>query len=71
MIVAKPKDAKGYVFEQGSTGTCFFLVYAGTVEAQIDGKKIRTLGRGETFGELALLFRSPRTASILSLTSKC
>ena len=68
MVVAKPNDSKGYIFRQGDTGTCFFLIMAGSVEAQIDGRKIRVLGKGETFGELALLFRSPRTASILSLS---
>lgn len=50
MVVAKPNDHKGYIFQQGDTGTCFFLIYAGSVEAQIDGKKIRTLSKGETFG---------------------
>jgi len=46
MVVAKPNDPSGYIFEQGDTGTCFFLIYSGSVEAQIDGKKIRTLSKG-------------------------
>ena len=50
MVVAKPNDPKGYIFKQGDTGTCFFLIYSGSVEAQIDNKKIKVIGKGETFG---------------------
>jgi hypothetical protein len=46
MVVAKPNDPKGFIFQQGDTGTCFFLIMAGSVEAQIDGKQIRVLGKG-------------------------
>ena len=46
MIVVKPSDPKGYIFQQGDTGTCFFLIYSGSVEAQIDGRKVRVLGKG-------------------------
>ena len=50
MIVARPKEEKGYIFRQGDTGTCFFLIYSGTVDTEIDGKVVRSLGKGETFG---------------------
>jgi CRP-like cAMP-binding protein len=71
MVVATPLVPKGYIFRQGELGTCFFLIYSGSVDIEIDGKVVRTLRKGETFGELALLFRSPRTASIKAKTNDC
>jgi CRP-like cAMP-binding protein len=50
MILVKPKDDEGYIFKQGDVGTCFFLIYEGEVEAEIDGKVIRALKKGDTFG---------------------
>ena len=46
MIVAKPKNDLGYIFRQGDTGTCFFIILSGTVDTEIDGKVVRTLGKG-------------------------
>ena len=71
MVLAKPTQPKGYIFQQGDMGTCFFIILEGTVSTEIDGKVIRKLSKGETFGELALLFRSPRTASIRCVSEQC
>jgi len=46
MVVAKPKNDEGYIFRQGDTGTCFFLIFSGTVDTEIDGKVVRSLGKG-------------------------
>lgn len=69
MILAKPKYSKDYIFHQGDVGTCFFLILEGEVDIEIEEKKVRTLKPGDTFGELALLFRSPRTASAKAVSS--
>lgn len=50
MVLVKPKFDDGYIFKQGDVGTCFFLIYEGEVEAEIDGKVIRNLKKGDTFG---------------------
>jgi len=52
------------VIEQGTTGSCFFVIASGEVAVQINGKTVRSLGKHGYFGERALLFDEPRTATI-------
>jgi CRP-like cAMP-binding protein len=52
------------VFEQGDRGDRFYLVEAGRAEVVRDGRLVNTLGRGDGFGEIALLGDQPRTATI-------
>lgn len=52
------------VVEQGAPGERYFLVQEGEVEVVRDGEAIGTLGRGEGFGEIALLRDVPRTATV-------
>jgi cAMP-dependent protein kinase regulator len=65
--------AGGIVFAQGQPGDAFYLIRSGQAEvAQVrDGKEdvLRTLGPGDYFGEIALLGRVTRTATIRALTT--
>jgi len=54
--------------EQGSIGREFFLIVKGTAAVRRNNRKIATLGPGQYFGELALLDRRPRSATIVSET---
>src|SRR3982751_1378644 len=54
--------------EQGAPGHEFFLIIDGTAGVHRDGKQIATLGSGQYFGELALLDRGPRSATITADT---
>lgn len=60
------------VVEQGDPATHFYVVKSGEVEVSQrlpDGSErvIRTHGPGDTFGEVGILRRSPRTASIRAI----
>lgn len=55
------------VFEQGQPGDDCFLIERGEVEVAVDGRVVRTQGAGALFGEIALLYDSPRTASVRAL----
>ncbi|CAJ1365056.1 unnamed protein product [Effrenium voratum] len=52
------------VIRQGDKGNHFFVIVKGEVTVTIDGKKIRTQGKNASFGERALLFDEPRSATV-------
>jgi CRP-like cAMP-binding protein len=56
------------VVEQGARGRRFHVVADGTVEVVRDGRVVNELGRGDGFGEIALLYDVPRTAACIAVT---
>ena len=52
--------------EEGKPGHEFFLIEDGTAEVRRNNRKIATLGRGQFFGELSLLDRGPRSATVIA-----
>ena len=52
------------VVEEGTPGHEFFLILDGAATVTRKGKQIATLGPGQYFGELALLDRGPRSATV-------
>jgi MFS family permease len=60
--------AGSVVFQQGDTGDRYYLIDQGEAEVAVDGRVASTLGRGEGFGEIALLRDVPRTATVTAKT---
>jgi CRP-like cAMP-binding protein len=52
--------------EQGEFGYAVFAVTSGTADVFKDGVKIRELGSGDVFGEIAVLFGGVRTATVVA-----
>ncbi len=53
---------------EGERGREFFVLVSGEVEVRRKGRKLNTLGPGNFFGEMALLSKIPRTATVTALT---
>ena len=56
------------VFTAGEPGGEFFIIESGTVSVRLGERTIETLGRGEIFGEMALVDAKPRSATIMAET---
>lgn len=62
-----------YIIRQGASGDTFFLISQGTVKVTQrltptgEEKEIRTLNRGDYFGEQALINEDKRTANIIAM----
>ena len=56
------------VFHQGDVGDNYFVIEAGEAEVIGDGELVATLGPGQGFGEIALLRRTRRTATVRAIS---
>lgn len=54
--------------EEGTVGREFFFIIDGQASVKRSGRKIATLKPGDYFGELALLDRKPRSATVVADT---
>lgn len=61
------------IIQQGDDGECLYVVEEGAVECKVlqNGveRVVKTCGRGDVFGELALLYNCPRAASVDSVNA--
>jgi len=57
------------VVSEGEVGDRYYRILDGQLEVQIGGQAVRSLGPGESFGEIALLRAIPRTATVKAQTA--
>lgn len=54
------------IIKQGDTGDFFYICQSGQINFICDGKAVGSCGSGGSFGELALLYDSPRAATCMA-----
>jgi CRP-like cAMP-binding protein len=65
-------EAGDVVASEGQTGVGFFIIDEGEATISVKGEERATLGRGDYFGEVALIDDGARTATITAKTPlKC
>ena len=51
---------------EGAPGREFFVLLEGTADVKKNSRRVNTLGPGDFFGEIALVSREPRTATVIA-----
>ena len=54
------------LIEEGTKGREFFVLIDGPVDVRRKGRKLRTQGKGDFFGEIALVTATPRSATVVA-----
>lgn len=61
-------DAGKVLVSEGSAGAEFFVILEGSAKVSRHGQEVATLGPSQFFGDLALLDRAPRNATVTATT---
>lgn len=67
---ASPKEIRedgAVLFDIGDLGEVMYVIKSGRVELSIGSRVVETLGAGESFGELAIIDGSPRSAKAVCI----
>jgi CRP-like cAMP-binding protein len=56
------------IAEEGEAGRTFIVIESGDVTVTVHGREVGKLGPGEAFGEMALIDKSARSATVTAVT---
>ncbi|XP_056150815.1 cGMP-dependent protein kinase 1 [Lampris incognitus] len=68
LLVAFDYSPGNEIIKEGSEGDSMYIVAAGELLVTQAGRNLRTLTRGDVFGELAILYNCKRTATVKAKT---
>jgi CRP/FNR family transcriptional regulator, cyclic AMP receptor protein len=68
VMVERTFPAGEVVTVQGQPADGFFVIAGGEADVTVDGRAVRTMSAGDSFGEIALLMGGERTATITAGT---
>jgi CRP/FNR family cyclic AMP-dependent transcriptional regulator len=63
-VIRVPKGTE--IVSEGKLGHEFYLILSGSASVKRGGRKVASLSAGDYFGEMALLDKGPRTASVVA-----
>jgi len=58
-----------YIINQGDNGDNFYIIDQGEVDIYVNKQLVSTIGEGASFGELALIYGTPRAADVRARTN--
>ncbi|EGR32862.1 protein kinase domain protein [Ichthyophthirius multifiliis] len=61
------ENVEEYIFKQGDQASSYFIIEKGECQIIINDEVKKTIHHGNCFGELALLYGSPRSASVKAI----
>ncbi|XP_031561310.1 cAMP-dependent protein kinase type I-alpha regulatory subunit-like [Actinia tenebrosa] len=67
MCLVKHSDGE-IIIQQGDEGDNFYIIDSGEVEVLVNNAVVNTISEGGSFGELALIYGTPRAATIKAKT---
>ncbi len=67
-FMERPFAAGAEITSEGEGGGNFFVIESGEADVTIGGQHVGTLGPGAAFGEVALVDKSVRTATVVART---
>ena len=67
-MFCKEAEEDEIIINQGDEGDNFYIIDVGTVDVFVNGTKVVTLTDGASFGELALIYGTPRAATVKAVT---
>jgi CRP/FNR family cyclic AMP-dependent transcriptional regulator len=67
-FIEREFDAGQPIATEGEGGLNFFVVESGTADVSVSGSSVATLGPGASFGEIALVDKSARSATVTATT---